>query len=127
MSYVAFPTYVGEIENQGTERKCCMAKNVRDKAPQYQIVKGPSKFDLAVALFHKSSNGEELPQHHVVSFTLEGGIKVLACLTSVSAEDAMGSCSRESWLIEGWFIHSGGKRFTGYLDTRNRKGYLQYD
>jgi len=88
---------------------------------QYQITKGPSKFDLSVALFHRPTNGE---QYHTVTFTLEGGREVTGVLNSVSIEDG----SRESWLIGGWFRSTkGSTNYTGYFDTRHRKGYLKFD
>lgn len=87
---------------------------------QHAIKNGPSKFDLAVALFQRPADGE---QHYVVIFQLEDGRKLQAILQAVSAE----SGSRESWLIDGWFKDSGGKKFTGYFETRSRKGYLKFD
>lgn len=109
------------------------------------ILAGPSKFDLMLALFDNSND-----RKRYVQFTLQvdGGVGVVktqsvapqgakaliaamdklptvveADITNVEREDG----SSESWNIEGRLSMANGyPRFTAYFDTRSRKGTLTF-
>lgn len=90
---------------------------------QQQIVDGPSKFDLMVALFKKDQN---------VEFSIGSQkfkIRISVILNGVRCEDG----SRESWLIEGFYtesiegqlVQSHRERFEGYYSSKNRTGWIK--
>ncbi len=81
-----------------------------DKEISVDLVNGPAKFDLMLAMFKK---GEK------ATFTLNGGQKITVQLLAVEKED--GSC--ESWIIKG-FITDGSK-FEGYYSTRKNEGFVK--
>ncbi len=64
------------------------------KDAHYTLVKGPSKFDLMMALFDQKGNGGK---PHYVTFEADDGQKIAAKIQSVGIEDGSG----ESWIIEG--------------------------
>ena len=92
------------------------------EAGQINLVDGPSKFDLMLALFDKSS-----PERRVNFKSLAGSTFDCSVL-SVRAEDG----SRESWEIEGWASLvpvSGGQlvmqRYVKvYFHTGRRRGII---
>ena len=103
------------------ERKGC-------RMVQYQIVNGPSKRDLELALF----DGDSQHRRHVVfSFEEHYGesgksiaLTVRAfILNGVSREDGSG----ESWLINGYFAGAYPPiPIKGYFSTKTRKGHLEF-
>ncbi len=98
------------------------------------VVNGPSKFDLMMALFTRK------PQKPTVTFALEHAKEgYLATITGVSEEDGSG----ESWNIRGFLqdIYFAGdglsplhgallkvsrQPFKGYFSTADRKGWLTF-
>lgn len=90
-------------------------------ATRFSIEDGPSKFDLMAALFDgkkviitlrdaapPTTGRMRLPEVYVRSVEIEDG-------------------SRESWLIKGWCSGpSGSREFTGYFDSRTRKGWMEF-
>ncbi|HUQ30167.1 MAG TPA: hypothetical protein VM103_01465 [Candidatus Paceibacterota bacterium] len=86
-----------------------------------QIVNGPSKFDLMLALF------EWKPNRPLVMFKTEGGKLLEASVTSVEAEDGSG----ESWNIEGYVGTERARkehqatRFRAYFRTDSRRGVMK--
>jgi hypothetical protein len=100
------------------------------KDAHYTLVKGPSKFDLMMALFDQKGNGGK---PHYVTFEAADGQKITAKIQSVGIEDGSG----ESWIIEGVVIcvayrigrHPTTDReqfdFTGYFQTERRLGWLK--
>lgn len=89
------------------------------------IIDGPSKFDLMLALFDGYQNNEGVRSIRRVVFVTNLGQPVRAQITSCAIEDG----SNESWLISGNFVPvadpSVAFSFSGYYSTRRRKGYLQ--
>lgn len=100
------------------------------KDAHYTLVKGPSKFDLMMALFDQKGNGGK---PHYVTFEADDGQKITAKIQSVGIEDGSG----ESWIIEGVVMSTQrptGRRpmkvshqfdFTGYFQTERRRGWLK--
>lgn len=85
---------------------------------KYNIVDGPSKYDLQAALFDRRGNGNK---PHTVTFKTEEGIKITAIILRVAAEDGSG----ESWLIKGFtdgvvMSHD----FNAYYRTDKRSGHI---
>ncbi len=83
-----------------------------------EIVDGPGKFDLMVALF----DGK------VVRFTLKDKNTKALKIIGVELEDG----SNQRWLIKGYIykgyhMSEGDKtsRFSGYYDSYSRKGWLE--
>lgn len=82
------------------------------------LINGPSKFDLMLALF-------DWKPHRKVEVTGQAGQKFVLWITGVSAEDGSG----ESWNLSGTvLLHTNGKRevqpFKAYFRTDSRKGWL---
>ena len=77
------------------------------------ITAGPGKFDLMNALFIGAK----------VTFTLEGGEKVLTQINKVEAEDG----SRESWNLQGYIMNGRNEKFRGYYSTRGNKGHFMFE
>jgi len=90
---------------------------VNAKSVECEILDGPGKFDLMLAIF----DGKE------VVFTIPA-LRINARIYSVIAEDG----SRESWNIAGAFKAAydlgerGWKKFSGYYSTKKRTGILRY-
>ena len=82
----------------------------------FQIVDGPSKFDLMLGLF----SGTCMNPRRVQFFVLDGSDRTMlsTLLSGVSREDGSG----ESWLFTG---HTNGKFVKGYFSTKTRKGHLE--
>lgn len=86
---------------------------------KYNITDGPSKFDLVLALFDGKT----------ARITLEGKEIVPVYINSVKAEDYR----REGWFLDGYngSVLILGKsllgvgEFTGYYNSRTRKGWLK--
>jgi hypothetical protein len=84
----------------------------------FNIVNGPSKFDLMVSLFEEGN--PESP--HTVKFVLEDGREANVAITMIQKEDGSG----ESWNYVGrgdlggriWF------HMNGYFSSRTRRGTL---
>jgi len=83
-------------------------------AKQENIVSGPTKFELTLALFdHTMSNGR------TVTFTTrDEAIKV--AINEVGRESGDG----ESWLFKG-YVPGGAKSVEGYYSTRTNTGWLK--
>lgn len=85
-----------------------------------EILDGPSKFDLMVALFEGKR----------VEFKIAGQGRVMCQLNGVAVEDG----SRQSWLIQGQLFYkmilntyssvSSNQHFSGHYETRCRKGNI---
>lgn len=91
----------------------------------FQIVDGPSKFDLMIALFHKPGNfGSQSPNFNdsPLGFKSEDGRWLQVFVRGVQMEDG----SHESWIIMGHYAVGGGT-FKAYFSTKNRKGALLID
>lgn len=82
-------------------------------ATQRKLTAGPNKFDLMISLFEGKR----------VTFTVEGIGTQETQVTRVECEDG----SHESWNIQGAFTQRNWQRFTGYFDTRTRKGFIRAD
>ena len=85
------------------------------------IVNGPSKMDLMLALFDDGGVGHR----RVIIFTIDGreregerSIKVV--VNAVEREDGSG----ESWNFKGYFSGSNVP-FEGYYSTKRRKGFIK--
>lgn len=85
---------------------------------QYQIVTGPSKWDLMQALFEGNSDSQK-----PVIFTVEGIGNIEVQINDVGREDGSG----ESWLIKGYerLLGSTLRPVKGYFNTRSRKGHIR--
>lgn len=94
-----------------------MASQNTDKYA-FNVVGGPSKFDLMVSLF------EGNPQHRrTVAFKLEGlRQEVHVAITGVQQEDGSG----ESWNIEGWVKGEPSAHVKAYYTSRGRSGYFRF-
>jgi len=83
------------------------------------ILDAPGKFELMTALFVKGTR---------VEFTVRlDGVKptrVTVQINGVTAEDG----SRQNWIIDGYIIPADTEmpwdQFSGYYDTRTRKGHI---
>ena len=82
------------------------------------IVDGPSKFDLMIALFHAPQNNRDEP----LGFTLEDGRVLGVFLRGVEMEDG----SHENWNLTGRLM-SGDGSFKAWFSTKNRKGHTTLD
>lgn len=86
-----------------------------------QIVKGPSKFDLMLALFDST---HDKPRR--VEFVLANGDKFCAYIHTVGAEDGSG----DSWNIiaSGLLVPLAAKiqEVKGYYNTARRTGTLSF-
>lgn len=81
--------------------------------PTQEIICGPGKFDLMLALFA----GKE------VVFTMENGQKLTVRISSVQREDG----SSESWNLEGEVMNClTDRKFVGYYSTRRNKGVRSF-
>jgi hypothetical protein len=90
-----------------------------------KIIKGPSKFDLMVALFDRRGNNGN---PHVVTFTTEWNTVISVTITGMSLEDGSG----ESWLFEGYATEKRhltdtksekvSGRVSGWFNTERRTG-----
>lgn len=98
-------------------------------ATQFHINAGPSKFDLMLSLFERKQ----------VTFTIEDtptlNATIEAVIQQIQAEDG----NSESWNIEGivkhkvydhstdWEGRIDESRFTGWFDSRARRGTIRID
>ena len=84
---------------------------------EFQILEGPSKYDLMLGLFDGNCAKPRL-----VLFALWDGARTRTVtsvlLSGVSREDGSG----ESWIVTGY---TNGKRVKGYYSTKTRKGNLE--
>lgn len=95
-------------------------------ASEANIVNGPSKFDLMIALFVRE------PFRPVVRFTSEIGTVWIAYVGSCQSETPDG----EYWVVKGWTSRESsidtdgstriirGKQYEIYFCTKTRKGHL---
>jgi hypothetical protein len=84
----------------------------------FDIVNGPSKFDLMVSLFDNNAK-----PRRTVRFFLDHGHELDVAITMIQQEDGSG----ESWNFTGTATYAdGGTSFhvRGYFGTRSRKGTL---
>jgi hypothetical protein len=81
-----------------------------------EIVGGPSKYDLMVSLFTIT------PARVSVVFRTKNHGDFTACINGARWEDGSG----ESWIIEGYSVHTAGARFTGYFSTKDRRGHIKF-
>ena len=86
------------------------------------IVNGPSKFDLMLALF----DGAYVNQRKIWFTVLDNSLSrttLSITLNSVAKEDGSG----ESWLFDGCLYTTdyGSRPVTGYFSTKNRKGWIE--
>jgi hypothetical protein len=94
-----------------------------------QVIDGPSKYDLMVALFNEVN---DVKRRHKVVFTTtaaEGSpvtFKLTAVIEGVMREDGTG----ESWCINGYTVPSHPsvrvQTFTGHFSTQSRQGHLHF-
>ena len=82
-----------------------------------EILDGPSKWDLLVAL----GDGKVVELMLKFDDTLRAERRRVK-ISSVQAEDG----SRESWNLKG-YIPSQGRQFEAYYSSRRRKGHLRMD
>ena len=84
------------------------------------IKNGPSKFDLAVAFFHKPSTGEG---DHILTFYLEGTMEAKVILRGLEMKDGV----HDWWNFHGYLVE-GEKQspIKGFFNTCDSTGYLQY-
>lgn len=83
----------------------------------YNIVGGPSKFDLMLSLF----DGNKSPRRTVEFKLQESQIPITVAITSVQQENGSG----ESWNILGEIVNSDrGFKIDGYFSTKARAGWL---
>jgi hypothetical protein len=103
-------------------------KEVTDaaQAQMIHLSKGPSKFDLMLALFDRKSVNTRK-----VEFQTGANKSYTASISMVRAEDGSG----DSWIIEGhaaesvisqkrFPIPNPGFEFSGYFNTATRKGHI---
>jgi hypothetical protein len=84
---------------------------------QYNIVNGPSKFDLMVSLFVGSS-----PDRQEVYFSLPDNLKAKVVIDGVERESGNGEC----WNLWGWWIVFDARKIVKiYYSTKNRSGCLE--
>ena len=85
---------------------------------RFEIVNGPSKFDLMLALFDGNCD-----HRRIVDFTLlspQKEHKTFSCIINdLKREDGSG----ESWLFAGYF---GVNPLHGYFSTKHRKGWIKF-
>jgi hypothetical protein len=84
----------------------------------FNIVNGPSKFDLMVSLFEGNPESRR-----TVKFVVEDGREANVAITMIKQEDGSG----ESWMYEGDGNFLGGRirfRMNGYFSSRARSGTL---
>lgn len=87
---------------------------------QFEIMDGPSKFDLMTALFVWK------PERPKVLFSYGAG-SFNATISAVEAEDGSG----ESWNIKGYAYDNAARvkihrQFHGYFHTGKRRGYITF-
>ena len=83
----------------------------------FKIVRGPSKFDLMIALFHVCGNGR-----HPLAFKVNGRkLEVLVTINGVSREDGSG----ESWCFQGY--SQPNKHVKGWFRTDTRRGQIEIE
>ncbi len=94
-------------------------------ALQLDILEGPSKFDLMLAIFDGGSD-----RRREVTFTVaQRGHhayreQIVTLIDGADREDG----SSENWLIKGWHLvtPSQWKSIGGYYNTKTRRGWLAY-
>lgn len=96
-------------------------------AVRNDIIQGPSKFDLMLALFDRKVNN---PRH--VDFKLSGGnVTTFVVINGVEVEDGSG----ENWIFKGYAKnatatdHQGAKTSStcfGFYRTDTRKGWIEF-
>jgi hypothetical protein len=94
--------------------------------PKYKITAGPSKFDLAVALFHVPNTWEH---QNTVQFSIEmatGEKRYAICvITGAHLKDGW---RRDKWTLTGWLPEKGSdKHFSAEYETNSRTGYLDFE
>lgn len=94
---------------------------------QYEITHGPSKFELAFALFHKPI---DIATHHLfLTFILTGEKKIKMKFTGCKMNDD----THEAWVIEGFIMptrldkYEPWKPCNGFYNTLTLKGFLSFD
>lgn len=80
------------------------------------IVNGPSKWDLMLALFDVDDNGRP----RLIDFTYDDGSLETCRVVSILAEDGSG----ESWMIEGR-TNFKNLIFKALFSTRTRRGRIE--
>lgn len=85
----------------------------------FNVVGGPSKFDLMLSLF----DGNKEPRR-TVEFKLEGVMDTITvAITMVQQEDGSG----ESWNFDGWQTNvKRGFDVKGYYCSKSRTGYFTF-
>ena len=105
-------------------------KDIRMNSQQYKISKGPSKFDLSIALLSDIKEGGNpiSVEFAVDDPTLGRTVTFKVVVLSIEDEDG----SRKSWNIAGYKIwESGATKFSRskvkiYFRTDRRSGNLQF-
>jgi hypothetical protein len=94
-----------------------MASQNTDKYA-FNVVGGPSKFDLMVSLFEGNPK-----DRRTVAFKLEGlRQEIKVAITGVQQEDGSG----ESWNIEGWVMGEPSAHVKVYYCSRGRSGFFRF-
>ena len=94
-------------------------------ATRFNIVTGPGKFDLMLALFDKYQGHDRELEFTIREVNGFRGVKdypIKFVVVGVELEDG----SRESWLIKGRVTHGAvGADVHGWFDTRSRRGWIE--
>lgn len=98
--------------------------------PQMDIVNGPSKFDLSVALFHGENNRNQVLVTFMLKEPINGVKQVQAYINGISREDGSG----ENWIFTGYMPEAIAKKFagkyqqtvSGYFSTKRRTGHMKF-
>lgn len=83
----------------------------------FEIVHGPSKFDLMIALFHGDGN-----ERQQVAFKVKGRkLEIIITVNEVAREDGSG----EGWCFQGY--NQPGKHVKGWFHTDTCCGRLKIE
>jgi hypothetical protein len=84
----------------------------------FNIVGGPSKFDLMVSLFEGNPHCRR-----TVAFKLEGlRQEINVAITGIQQADGSG----ESWNFDGWVLGEPHAHVKGYYGSHGRAGYFHF-
>lgn len=91
-------------------------------AQRFNIVNGPSKFSLMVALFDATSANQRYVSFTILANSLTK-MTISVSLNSATREDGSG----QNWLFAGYLsiANHDNKSVKGYFSIKNRKGWIE--
>ncbi len=87
---------------------------------QYNIVGGPSKFDLIIAFADRVNGHRRSVEFRYNDGAMNGSAQIV--INTLSWEDGSG----ENWLFKGYLVNDGNRaKMHGYFDSERRRGWYK--